>query len=181
MLTEFQKRKLTAVFHHQDMDHDGFLGKADYEQFAKRFGEIQNYPPGSPQYEAFYSQNMAVWEQVRQVADRDKDNRLSLEEFLASYDVTLSDEKLFDQFVIQYAKSTLESWDRDGDGRLSGVEYVALLGCFGLKEEAAREAFRHLDRDGNGYLSIEEVVQNAKEFYLSDDPDAPGNWSFGPY
>ena len=180
MLTEFQKRKLTVVFHHQDMDNDGFLGKADYEQFVKRVGEIQNYPPGSPQYEALYAQNMAVWEQVRQVADKDGDDRVSLEEFLESYDVTLGDEKLYDQLVTQYAQSLLALWDRDGDGRLSGVEYVALCGAWGVGEGAAREAFRHLDRDGNGYLSTEELMQNFKEFY-GDDPDAPGNWIVGPY
>ena len=180
MLTKFQKRKLTVLFHHQDMDNDGFLGKADYELFVKRVGEVQNYPPGSPQYEALYAQNMAVWEQVRQVADKDGDDRVSLEEFLQSYDVTLSEEKLFDQLVTQYGKSLLALWDRDGDGRLSGVEYVALSGCWGVGEGAAREAFRHLDRDGNGYLTIEELMQTAKEFY-GDDPDAPGNWMAGPY
>jgi Ca2+-binding EF-hand superfamily protein len=181
MLSEFQKRKLTVMFHHHDMDDDGFLGKADYEQFAKRFGEIQDYPPGSPQYEAFYAQNMAAWEHVRQVADKDGDDRVSLEEFLESYDVTLSDEKLYDQLLTQYAQSMLALWDRDGDGRLSGVEFVALGGCYGVGEGAAREAFRHLDRDGNGYITTEEFMKNVKEFYLSDDPDAPGNWLVGPY
>jgi len=181
MLTELQKRKLSVLFHHQDMDNDGFLGKADYELFVKRVGEIQNYPPGSPQYQALYAQNMAVWEHVRRVADKDGDDRVSLEEFLESYDVTLSEEKLYDQLVIQYAQSLLALWDRDGDGRLSGVEYVAMLGCYGVREEAAREAFRHMDRDGNGYLTTEEIMKVAKEFYLSDDPDAPGNWMAGPY
>jgi len=181
MLTELQKRKLTVLFHHHDMDNDGFLSKADFEQWVKRFGEIQDYPPGSPQYEAFYAQTMAAWEHVRQVGDKDGDDRVSLEEHLESYDVTLSDEKLYDQLLTQYAKSTLASWDRDGDGRLSGVEFVALSGCYGIGEEAAREAFRHLDRDGSGYISTEEFMKDVKEFYLSDDPDAPGNWMVGPY
>jgi Ca2+-binding EF-hand superfamily protein len=181
MLTEFQKRKLTALFHHQDMDHDGFVGKADYEQSAKRVGEIQNYPPGSPQYEALYAQNMAVWEQVRQVADKDGDNRVSLEEFLQSYEITLNDEKLSDRLVTQYTKGMLALWDRDGDGRLSGVEWVALLESHGVREEAAREAFRHLDQDSSGYLTTEELMKRVEEFYRSEDPDAPGNWLVGPY
>jgi len=180
MLSELQKRKLTVLFHHQDMDNDGYLARADYDQFAKRFCEIQNYSPGSPQCEATYTQTMAAWEHVQQVADKDKDGRVSLEEFLESYDVTLGDEKLYNQLVTEYVKSMLALWDRDGDGRLSGVEYAAFIGCGGVGEEAAREAFRRLDRDGNGYLSIDELMQNVKEFY-GDDPDAPGNWSAGPY
>jgi len=181
MLTELQKRKLTALFHHQDMNHDGFLGKADYEQFVKSFGEIQNHSPGSPEYETFYTQTMAAWEHVQQVADRDKDNRVSLPEFLESYDLTLSDENTYNQLVTEYGKSLLALWDRDGDVRLSGEEYVALFGCYGVGEETAREAFWHLDRDGNGYLSLDELMKAAQEFYLSDGPDAPGNWIAGPY
>ena len=180
MLSEFQKRKLTMLFHHQDLNHDGFLDKADFEQFAKRLCEIQNYSPGSPQYEAVYTQNMTVWERVRKLADKDKDNRVSLEEHLESYGLTLSDENLYNQLVTEYVKSLLTLWDRDGDGRLSGIEYVAFAGCGGVGAEAAREAFRHLDRDGNGYLTIDELMQNVKEFY-GDDPDAPGNWIAGPY
>jgi len=97
MLTEFQKHKLTVAFHYHDMDHDGFLGKADYEQFVKRFGEIRNYSPGSPQHEAVYTQTMAAWEHLRTAAGKDKDDRVSLGEFLESYDVTLSDGKVPNQ------------------------------------------------------------------------------------
>lgn len=181
MLTDFQKRKLTVLFHHHDMDDDGFLGKADYERFAKRFCEIQGYVPGSAEHEAAYAHNMAAWEQVQQVADKDRDGRVSLEEYLESWDITLGDEKLYDQLVTGYAQSLLALWDRDGDGRLSGVEYAAFLDCYGVGEKSAREAFRHLDPDGRGYLTLETLTGRYDEFLLSDDPDAPGSWVFGPY
>ena len=103
-----------------------------------------------------------------------------MEEFLESYDVTLNDESLFDQLVIQYANAVFAAWDRDGDKRLSGVEYAALLGCYNIPEKVAHDAFRRLDRDRNGYISVEELTQNVREFY-GDDPDAPGNWMAGPY
>jgi hypothetical protein len=181
MLTDLQKRKLTVLFQHHDMDEDGFLGKADYERFAERFCEVQGYAPDSPQGEAAHAQNMAVWEQVRQVADKDGDGRVTLEEYLGSWNVTLSDKKLYDQLVTGYAQSLLALWDRDGDGRLSGVEYAAFLGCYGVGEESAREAFRHLDPDGHGYLTLETLTRRYDEFFLVDDPDAPGSWVFGPY
>lgn len=180
MLTDFQKRKLTVLFHHHDMDGDGFLGKADYERMAKRICEIQAYVPGSAEHEAAYAQNMAVWEQVQQVADKDRDGRVSLEEYLESWNITLGDEKLHDQLVTGYAQSVLALWDRDDDGRLSGVEYAACLGCYGVGAEGAREAFRHLDRGGRGYLATETLIKRYEEF-LGDDPDAPGNWLAGPY
>lgn len=72
-------------------------------------------------------------------------------------------------------------WDRDGDQRLSADEFVKLEWCYGATEETARVIFQHLDRDEDGYLTIEECRQDAEEFYRSDDPAAPGNWLFGPY
>jgi len=180
MLSELQKRKLTALFHYQDTNGDGFLEKADYEQYMKKFAQTQSFAPDSPKYQAVYDQTMAAWEQTQKIADRDGDGRVSLDEFLASWDVTLSDEKLFEQLAIGYYRSLLDMWDRDGDGRLSSVEHVAFLGCYGVSEKAAREAFQHLDRDANGYLSAEELLQAAREF-LGSDPDAPGNWMAGPY
>jgi juvenile hormone diol kinase len=181
MLTELQKRKLTVLFHHHDTDNDGFMGKADYERFAERLCEVQGYAPDSPQCQTAHTQNMAVWEQVRQVADKDGDGRVSLEEYLESWDITLSDKRLYDQLVAEYSQSLMALWDRDGDGRLSGVEYTAFLGCYGVGEKSAREAFQHLDQDGLGYLTTETVTKRYEEFFLSDDPATPGSFLFGSY
>src|SRR4051794_12968434 len=43
----------------------------------------------------------------------------------------------------------------------------------------ADEAFRHLDQDGDGYLSADEFITAIVEYWSSDDPDAPGNWAMG--
>jgi len=48
MLSEFQKRKLTVLFHHHDRNNDGFLTKADYEGFAKRVCKLWDYAAGTP-------------------------------------------------------------------------------------------------------------------------------------
>lgn len=182
MLTELQRRKLTVLFHHHDMDNDGYLGRADYEEYARRVCEALDFQPGSPEYDAVYTQTLAAWDtEVLQAFDKDGDNRVSLEEHLAAYDVSINDPVLRQRLQQDYADSLLKMWDRDGDGRLSDAEYVALSGCFGVPEEAAREAFDHLDREADGYISAEEFLKAVEEFYLSDDPDAPGNWLIGPY
>jgi hypothetical protein len=36
------------------------------------------------------------------------------------------------------------------------------------------------DRDGDGYLTSEEVVRAVDELMIGDDPDAPGNELLGP-
>lgn len=180
MLSELQKRKLAVQFHRHDRDGDGFLTKADYEGFAKRVCELWGYAPNTPEYQAFYAQNVAVWDYMRDVADKDKDDRVSLDEFFASYAITLGDESLIERNVVGYATSVFQLGDRDCDGKISGAEFVALLECYGATKEMAQKAFDHLDVDGAGYLTAEQMVRSFKEF-LGDDPDAPGNWVMGPY
>jgi Ca2+-binding EF-hand superfamily protein len=182
MLTELQIRKLTVLFQHHDLDNDGYLARADYEEYARRMCEALDLAPGSPQCDAVYAQTLAAWDtEVLRAFDTDGDNRVSLEEHLAAYDVSINDPVLRKRLQQDYADSMVKLWDRDGDGRLSDTDYVALLGCYGVPEEAARQAFRHLDRDGDGYLLAEELLKAVEEFHLSDDPDAPGNWLVGPY
>ena len=180
MLSELQKRKLTALFHHHDRNGDGFLTKADYAGFAERVCKLWKYAFGSPEYKALYAQNVAVWDYVQAVADKDKDGRVSLDEFLASYDNTIHDKTMFDRMVVQYGTTIIQLGDLDRDGKMSAAEWIAFLGCYGLPEKGAQEAFGHMDVDGTGYLTNEQMVQLYTEF-LGDDPDAPGNWVVGPY
>lgn len=180
MLSAFQKRKLTALFHRHDRDGDGFLTKADYEGFATRVCELWKFVPGSPEYKTLYDQNVAMWDYVQAVADENKDGRVSLDEYLASWDNTIHDKETFETNVVQYATSVAQLGDLDRDGKMSGAEFVAFLGCYGATKKDAEEALRHLDVGGTGYLTSEQMVQGYREL-LGDDPDAPGNWIMGPY
>lgn len=182
MLTELQKRKLTLAFHHNDLDHDGYLARNDYEEYAKRICKALGFAPGSPEHDAIFAQTVAAWDtDVLRTFDRDGDKRVSLEEHLAAYDVSLNDPALHNRLMTEYASSVLKLWDRDGDGKLSSADYATLLGCYGVPAKMASGAFEHLDRDGDGYLSTGECLKGVEEFFLSDDPDAPGNWLIGPY
>jgi Ca2+-binding EF-hand superfamily protein len=64
---------------------------------------------------------------------------------------------------------------------VSEQEYKNYLLTIQVTEAEAADAFRRLDLDRDGYLSREEIFQNMKEYYFTDDPNAPGNWFFGPF
>jgi Ca2+-binding EF-hand superfamily protein len=76
----------------------------------------------------------------------------------------------------------LMNWqDKDKDGRVSWTEFLGSAVIFGQTPAEAEEAFRHLDRDADGYLNTDEWLRNTEEFFMSDDPKAPGNWLLGPF
>lgn len=182
MLSDFQRRKLTAQFRLNDLSGNGYMERADFEEYAARICQSLGLAPGSSEYEMVRAQTLESWDNEQLKAfDADGDGRISLEEHIASYSVSLNDPALFQQLTVQYTQTILGLWDQDRDGKLNVDEYAKLLWCYGGQDQAAREAFRRLDRDGDGYLDVGEIVEAVKEFYLSDDPDAPGNWLLGAF
>lgn len=69
--------------------------------------------------------------------------------------------------------------DTTGDSSLDFDEYVRMYAGLGIDPTHSSDAFRRLDRDGDGKISYEEFRTAITEFYLSDDENAPGNWLLG--
>ena len=53
------------------------------------------------------------------------------------------------------------------------------MGAWGFDFDVG-PVFEVLDEDGDGLLSRGEVVRLVKDFYLTNDPEAPGNLFYGP-
>jgi Ca2+-binding EF-hand superfamily protein len=49
-----------------------------------------------------------------------------------------------------------------------------------LPEEVARDVFRRLDQDGDGYITTHDLLECIRESYFNDDPQSAGSWSLGP-
>jgi len=45
----------------------------------------------------------------------------------------------------------------------------------------AEQAFSRLDLNSDGRVSRGAFIQFGSNFHISDEPDVPGNWLFGPY
>jgi Ca2+-binding EF-hand superfamily protein len=181
MLTDLQKRKLNALFNLYDVDKNGFVEQADFEQIVHNLATTLGFQPGSPAYTRLHAGHMAIWNNVQQLSGAPGHQRVTLEEFLAGHDRLLSAKDRYLATIGHFGDSVIELSDQDGDGRLSQQEYVANLRSFNVDEAAANEAFRRLDRDGDGYLTHDEISRRVEEFFYSDDPQAPGNWLMGPF
>ena len=116
-----------------------------------------------------------------QLGDSDGDQKLTAAEFCTAYDKMMANRAQFGVVIMGVIKTIVTLWDSNKDGKVSQPEYHAYMTAFHATDAEAAEAFRQLDRNRDGYLTTDELLKNAEEFFLSDDPAAPGNWLVGPY
>lgn len=181
MLSELQTRKLARAFQLADMNHDGVLERADYEQYAAQMAHSFDVAADSTAYQMLEKKILGDWEMTRQMLSKD-DDKITLQEFLDFHDGVIHSPML-DTFVAGYVDSTLAMWrvvDPHGPGNAANpYRFARFLKTFGIAEGDANNAFRRLDKNGNGVMEREEMIAAQKEFFASDDPDAAGNWLLG--
>lgn len=181
MLTPLQTRKLSRAFSLFDVDQNGFMEGADCEIVVSATTQAMGYALGSPEYTTYYTEYMAGWENLLQLGDSDNDQRLTLAEYCTAYDKMMAQPAQFNAVILSIVKTIITLWDSNKDGKVSAAEYAAYLVAFHATATEADDAFCRLDRNGDGYLTTDELIRNAEEFFLSDDPEAAGNWLVGPY
>ena len=183
MLTDLQKRKLMRMFNAFDQNRDGILEQQDFEQFAANLAKAFNVEVSSSAYEQLQQTLVQHWQQLQQVAGAGRD-QVNPESWLQFYDSLLSSEETTGARLNAYMDGFYAVWDvvdPGAKGRGTTLErFKSMYRAYNLDEAVGEAAFRRMDSNGNGVLDRDEMYQRTMEFY-GDDPDAPGNWMFGPY
>jgi Ca2+-binding EF-hand superfamily protein len=177
MASEFQRSKIAGVFDPMDADGDGFLQEPDFAALAARWTAIRGAAPGSADHTRLTSMMMGWWAGLLAASDLDRDNKVTLDEVLLVVDQLggMSDA------VTGTAEAMFEAIDENGDGRISSAEYHQLIEAWNGCETETDEIFPLLDLNGDGYLSRDEFTRLWTQFWVGDDPDAPGTWVFGRF
>jgi Ca2+-binding EF-hand superfamily protein len=177
-----QRRKFTALFGTFDVNGDGRLEWGDFAAIVANMAGVLGLAPGSSGHVQIETDWRTFWVGFHQVAGRTDDGPVSLDQFLAFNDILVNDDAMYTNLVRPLAEFAIDTFDTDGDGRISYDEMKAWYRCYGITDDAVvAEAILHCDIDGDGYVTHDELVALLDQFYRSADPDAPGNWLFGSF
>jgi Ca2+-binding EF-hand superfamily protein len=178
VLTDVQKQKLRHLFGVMDSNGDQHLEWGDYEGIAKNIADTRGYDPSSAEYQALIGQYKYGWEQAKPFVENDG---MDLDGWMAYNDALLSTPGVYDTLVRPAAEMIFDAFDLDGDQKVSVEEWRAFFRCYSIDPGEAEDCFEKYDLNGDGYVSRSELIDLVGQFYLSADPDAPGNYLFGSY
>ncbi|WP_242903311.1 EF-hand domain-containing protein [Actinomadura terrae] len=178
MSTTAQVKKFTTLFQWIDQNGDGWLTLGDFEQMAELFVALAS-PDDEENKSAIKHAFMAWWDLLREDGDKHPDEEVGRKEFIGTMLASVTAPANFDRIIMGIVNSLMSALDVNRDGVLSEDEYVRMYDALGIDPRTSGEAFRRLDRDGDGTISHDEFRTAISEFYLSPDEDAPGNWLLG--
>ncbi|MFJ9431541.1 EF-hand domain-containing protein [Streptomyces sp. NPDC101490] len=176
MASDFQRVKLSRVFHAFDADGNGYLDQRDFRALAERWKGLPRVRPGSELADRVERVMLGWWDHLAAQVDEDGDGRVDFDEILAMVDLLPA----MREVVAATAETVFDAVDENGDGRISPAEHQRLVDTWHGESVDTAGVFDRLDQDGDGYLDRTEFTELWTQFWISDDPAEPGNHLCGP-
>ncbi|SEG85307.1 EF-hand domain pair [Nonomuraea solani] len=180
MAIDLLNHKLDRAFDHIDASGNGVVEREDLLGLGARilvgFGESPTSVTGASLVDGFDG----IWSTLSKELERDGDTGIVRPDFRRAMTAAFVTGEHYEPVFRPATVAVAELCDGDGDGEIGPGEFRTMLCAFGVAYDDVDEAFDRLDRAGKGALSVAELVSAAADFYRSDDPNATGNWLFGP-
>ena len=182
MIGDLQRRKASHYFDLIDEDDNGFIEAHDFELRAERMADARSITDEDARA-TLRDRVMTWWDHLCTIADFDDDDRVTRGEWetywhsiQAGVDEGGDGDNKTLRSLERAARGTFRAI-RKGDGAITEDEFAEWLAAWGVEE--SETAFNRLDRNDTGALTEPNLIEAVKEFYLSNDPDAPGNALYG--
>jgi Ca2+-binding EF-hand superfamily protein len=171
-ISESQAHALAVRFQHWDRDHNGYIEWSDMDEAVKRLGDAFGRAADAPERLTLTESCRRFWTVLIQHADADHDGRIGRQEYIRAFgEGVMGDPGIFDGIFRTLLANVVRLADVDGNGRLDEDEYTRLMGSwYNAGEADAAATFHLLDTDGDGLLSLEELVRSASSAFVDDEP-----------
>lgn len=181
-ISPFLQRKLARRFRTFDTDGDGYVDRTDFQAACDRLGAAFGLGSDSAELKHLRELSDGLWQHLAQAADANADGRIDLGEYQAAFAAgLLVTPDSFEAGYVPFLDALMDIADTDGDGKLNRDEQVRWTGALmGLPEPDAREVFGRLDKDTDGLITRDDMLEAIREFYFSEERTSTGVWLLGP-
>jgi juvenile hormone diol kinase len=179
MLTDLQRAKISALFDIYDANHDGVLEASDFARVATNLANEIGAGDDAQERATLQAQYRVAWDLISGLAERTGDNQLQLTEWTTAFDRVLGSEQHFEAIVLMMSNLVFDTFDLDRNELVDEAEYERFVRAYQTPNASPSVAFRRLDRDGDGRMTRDDAITGIREYFTSNDPEAPGNALFG--
>jgi len=173
--------KLKLLFDTFDFDKNGFIERCDFQSYVDGLAKLLKVDPSTDEYKKMAEANLGWFDQIKAAADTNKDGRVSEAEWMAFWTTFLAAAAINAPGTMALlrtsAETTFHVLDMNKNLKIAPEEFRTWLAAWQITE-GWHEAFKKLDVHNQGYLTKTEVTNLVKDYFLSNDPTAPGNWLY---
>ncbi|WP_026403133.1 EF-hand domain-containing protein [Actinomadura rifamycini] len=159
-----QENRLEERFRLWDNNGNGTIERADFEREADeiiaRLGA-----QGTPAADELKDAYLGMFDRLSAAAGS---GTMSRHQFLevAETEIIGKGDAGFAEVVKPTIQAIVKVLDKSGDGEVSPAEMHGWFAAIGLSPEVADTAFRQLDTDNSGKLSVDELVDAVRDYHL---------------
>lgn len=171
-----------------DIDNNGFLDDKDFECMAVRAAVIEGKGVLKQDcLDRYRSLMKSLWEEISNIADEDRDGKISNDEFKGAVATTCVGKNYtdFPQTMKAFIEANFKMVDLNGDGIISGEEFryncITRIAVDDIK--VVDDAFNRLLNDDDrkrGGLTMARYQELYAHYLGNKDENNPGITLFGP-
>jgi Ca2+-binding EF-hand superfamily protein len=168
MSTTVKNDRLKKRFEKWDVNGNGRIEKSDYQAEAKRIIKAFGEDETSPQARALIDAYTSMFEFLATKAGVGANGAMTEDQFLSVVEaqVFAEGDAGFNRVIRPTVAAMVGLCDTDGDGEVNPSEFRKWLEAIGVDASSAVESFRTIDTNGNGTLTVDELVGAVRAYHF---------------
>ena len=182
IFSETQKRKVHHLFEVLDIDRNGQLEPDDFVNVGRKIILQLELDENSRSARLILLKAYRLFVQL--LADLENpEMSLTLWDWVEFFrnQIESSNGKILKFYIYRTSRHIFDLFDMNRDKKISRDEYANMLTIYNIPQNTASEGFDELDTNGDGFISVEEMIEGLKNFFTSDQSSARGNMIFGDW
>lgn len=173
MAATVSENRLEQRFRLWDVDQDGRVERTDFQAEAERIIQAFGETTDSPRGRAVLDTYLNMYDFLASKAGVGKEG-LSLKQFsdVVNREMIGKGSSGFAQVLRPTIRAIVDLCDVTGDGAINPREFRRWIEAIGGSGGDPDESFRRIDVNGNGTLSVDEIVEAVKQYHYGQSDTA---------